>query len=111
MLKVKLNAEALPFFDRLVKEFETSEFLEPAKLRLAEFKETVPAGAPRQPEMRQRRRNARAGTPPALRPTRPHQRQAAPYTPTPTPTTAPTPAAPGGSTPPPPAPPPSARSL
>ena len=42
LLKVKLNAEALPYFDRLVKEFETSEFLEPAKLRLTEFKETVP---------------------------------------------------------------------
>ena len=46
LLKVKLNAEALPYFARLVKEFETSEFLEPAKLRLDEFKDTVPAGAP-----------------------------------------------------------------
>jgi outer membrane protein assembly factor BamD len=46
LLKVKLNAEALPYFDRLVKEFETSEFLEPAKLRLAEFKETVPPASP-----------------------------------------------------------------
>ena len=45
LLKVKLDAEALPYFDRLVKEFETSEFLEPAKARLAEFKET-PAATP-----------------------------------------------------------------
>ena len=46
LLKVKLDAEALPYFDRLVKEFETSEFLEPAKARLAEFKETAPAVTP-----------------------------------------------------------------
>ncbi len=45
LLKVKLDAEAMPYFDRLVKEFETSEFLEPAKARLAEFKET-PAATP-----------------------------------------------------------------
>jgi outer membrane protein assembly factor BamD len=46
LLKVKLDAEALPYFDRLVKEFESSEFLEPAKQRLAEFKETAPTTAP-----------------------------------------------------------------
>jgi outer membrane protein assembly factor BamD len=46
LLKVKLNAEALPYFDRLVKEFERSEYLEEAKQRLAEFKETAPAAAP-----------------------------------------------------------------
>jgi outer membrane protein assembly factor BamD len=46
LLKVKLGAEALPYFDRLVKEFETSEFLEPAKARLAEFKETMPVAPP-----------------------------------------------------------------
>jgi outer membrane protein assembly factor BamD len=46
LLKVKLDAEALPYFDRLVKEFETSEFLEPAKLRLTELKDTVPAAVP-----------------------------------------------------------------
>ena len=28
LLKVKLDAEAVPYFDRLVKEFETSEFLD-----------------------------------------------------------------------------------
>lgn len=46
LLKVKLDAEALPYFARLVKEFESSEFLEPAKARLAEFEETVPRATP-----------------------------------------------------------------
>jgi outer membrane protein assembly factor BamD len=46
LLKVKRDAEALPYFDRLVKEFETSEYLEKARARLAEFKETAPGLAP-----------------------------------------------------------------
>lgn len=46
LLKVKLDAEALPYLDRLVKEFETSEYLEKAKARLEEFKTTSPAPAP-----------------------------------------------------------------
>jgi outer membrane protein assembly factor BamD len=58
LLKVKLDAEALPYLDRLVKEFETSEYLEKAKARLEEFKATPPAApAP-----------AAAGTPPAANP-------------------------------------------
>jgi hypothetical protein len=113
LLKVKLNAEALPYFDRLVKEFETSEFLEPAKLRLAEFKETIPAGAPAAT-------GDAAATPqtpaPGTATPAPSTPSSAPgstvATPTPTPTSAPTtPAAPAGSTPPPPAPPPRAHSF
>lgn len=38
-------AEALPYFDRLVKEFEQSEYLEPAKKRIAEIK-ALPAAVP-----------------------------------------------------------------
>ena len=38
LLKIKRPAEALPWFDRLVKEFEQSEYLEKAKLRIAELK-------------------------------------------------------------------------
>ena len=46
LLKVRRDAEALPYFDRLVKEFETSEYLEKARARLTEFKETVPGSMP-----------------------------------------------------------------
>ena len=106
LLKVKLNAEALPYFDRLVKEFETSEFLEPAKLRLAEFKETTPAGAPAVT-------GDAASTPHTPAPSTPSPAPGSTVaTPTPTPTTAPTtPAAPAGNTAPPPAPPPRAHSF
>jgi outer membrane protein assembly factor BamD len=44
LMKVKLQAEALPYYDRLVKEFSSSEFLERAKQRLAEFQ--TPGAAP-----------------------------------------------------------------
>jgi outer membrane protein assembly factor BamD len=44
-LKFKQDAKALPVFERLVKEFEKSEFLEAAKKRVAELKATVPAAA------------------------------------------------------------------
>lgn len=37
LLSIKRPAEALPYFDRLVKEFEQSEYLEKAKLRIAEI--------------------------------------------------------------------------
>jgi outer membrane protein assembly factor BamD len=46
LLKVRRDAEALPYFDRLVKEFEASEYLEKAKARLAELQETAPGSAP-----------------------------------------------------------------
>jgi outer membrane protein assembly factor BamD len=46
LLKVRRDAEALPYFDRLVKEFETSEYIEKARARLAEFKETSPGLVP-----------------------------------------------------------------
>jgi outer membrane protein assembly factor BamD len=42
-LKVNRPAEALPFYERLVKEFEESEYLEHAKKRIAELKAAVPA--------------------------------------------------------------------
>jgi outer membrane protein assembly factor BamD len=38
MLKINRPAEALPYFDRLVKEFEQSEYLEKAKARITEIK-------------------------------------------------------------------------
>ena len=43
LLKMGLPAEALPWFERVAAEFETSEYLERAKRRVAEIK-TVPAG-------------------------------------------------------------------
>jgi tetratricopeptide (TPR) repeat protein len=47
LMKVKLEAEALPYYDRLTKEFESSEFLPKAKARLEEFKQigTAPPAA------------------------------------------------------------------
>lgn len=44
-LKIQRPAEALPYFDRLVKEFEQSEYLEKAKLRITELK-ALPAPTP-----------------------------------------------------------------
>jgi outer membrane protein assembly factor BamD len=44
-LKFKQDARALPVFERLVKEFEKSEYLEAAKKRVAELKASVPAAA------------------------------------------------------------------
>jgi outer membrane protein assembly factor BamD len=38
LIKLNKPAEALPYLDRLVKEFEQSEFLEPAKKRITELK-------------------------------------------------------------------------
>jgi hypothetical protein len=46
MLKAKHDAEAIPYFAKLVKEFETSEFLLKAKARLEEHKSLVQPGAP-----------------------------------------------------------------
>jgi outer membrane protein assembly factor BamD len=40
-LKVGKPAEALPLFDRLVKEFDQSEYLEPAKKRIEELKSSL----------------------------------------------------------------------
>jgi hypothetical protein len=45
MVKIQRPAEALPYFERLVKEFEQSEFLEKAKLRITELK-ALPAAVP-----------------------------------------------------------------
>jgi outer membrane protein assembly factor BamD len=44
---VKLNrqAQALPYYERLVKEFEQSEFLKKAQARIDELKATLPAAA------------------------------------------------------------------
>jgi len=41
LLKVQRAAEALPYFDQLIAEFETSEFLDLAKKRSAELKDTA----------------------------------------------------------------------
>lgn len=43
LLKVQRPAEALPYFERLVKEFEQSEHLEDAQKRIAEIKAAQPA--------------------------------------------------------------------
>jgi outer membrane protein assembly factor BamD len=43
--KVKRPAEALPYYERLVAEFERSEYLEEAKKRIADLKATLPAAA------------------------------------------------------------------
>ena len=45
LVKANRPAEALPYFERLVKEFEQSEFLELAAKRIAELK-ALPAAAP-----------------------------------------------------------------
>jgi outer membrane protein assembly factor BamD len=45
LVKLKRDAEALPYFERIVKEFDQSEYLEPAKKRIAELKATLPAAA------------------------------------------------------------------
>ena len=44
-IKIDRRAEALPYFERLVKEFEKSEYLEKAQRRVTELKSTVPAAA------------------------------------------------------------------
>jgi outer membrane protein assembly factor BamD len=43
--KVNRPAEALPLYERLVKEFEQSEYLDKAKQRIADLKATLPAAA------------------------------------------------------------------
>jgi outer membrane protein assembly factor BamD len=43
--KVKQPAVALPYYEKLVKEFEQSEYLEQAKKRIADLKATLPAAA------------------------------------------------------------------
>jgi len=50
LIKVKREAEALPYFERLVKEFEQSEYLEKAKMRITELKALpAPPGKGSQP--------------------------------------------------------------
>ena len=50
LLKVRLDAEALPLFEKLVAEFTVSEYLEKAKLREAELKaKMATAGTPATP--------------------------------------------------------------
>jgi outer membrane protein assembly factor BamD len=43
LLKVQRPAEALPYFERLIKEFEQSEYLDDAQKRVAEIKAANPA--------------------------------------------------------------------
>jgi outer membrane protein assembly factor BamD len=43
LLKVQRPAEALPYFERLIKEFEQSEYLDDAQKRIAEIKAANPA--------------------------------------------------------------------
>jgi len=48
--RLKRDAEALPWYDRIVKEFDRSEYLEPAKKRIAEIKATLPAAPGKGPQ-------------------------------------------------------------
>lgn len=50
LAKILRQAEALPYMERLITEFEKSEYLEKAKLRVAEWKATVAAAAPTEPK-------------------------------------------------------------
>lgn len=43
LLRVKLDAEALPYFDRLLKEFEASEYLQKARARVQELRARIDA--------------------------------------------------------------------
>jgi len=45
LVQLKRDAEALPYYEQLVKEFEQSDYLERAKKRIAELKETLGAKA------------------------------------------------------------------
>lgn len=52
-MRSKKGPEALPYFDRLVKEFEQSDFLERAKKRIAELQAAdtqPPSTEPKKPE-------------------------------------------------------------
>jgi len=49
LLKVNRKAEALPYFERLVKEFEQSEYLDAAKKRIDELKTPAATGKGLQP--------------------------------------------------------------
>lgn len=84
LMKVNLAAEALPYYDRLTKEFDTSEFLERARKRVADYKPVTPPPAKTDT-------SAAPTPPPATQPATP----SAPGTPTggvvPTPTPPPTP--------------------
>jgi outer membrane protein assembly factor BamD len=46
LAKVMREAEALPYMERILTEFEQSEYLEKARLRVAELKASVPAAKP-----------------------------------------------------------------
>jgi len=43
LIKISRSAEALPYFERLIKEFEKSDYLEQAHKRIAELKAATPA--------------------------------------------------------------------
>ena len=49
LMRANLAAEALPYYDRLVKEFDASEYLERAQKRLAEFQTMTPPADGGQP--------------------------------------------------------------
>jgi outer membrane protein assembly factor BamD len=65
LLKSNVQAEAVPYFDRLVKEFESSEFLLRAKTRLDEFKSAAPPQNPEQASTPSEPGTPLAPTPPA----------------------------------------------
>jgi outer membrane protein assembly factor BamD len=74
LVKVRLEAEALPLYDKLLAEFAASEFLEKAKVRQAELKANMAkAGAPATPPA-----DTDPATPPAT--TAPDQKPQPPQT-------------------------------
>jgi outer membrane assembly lipoprotein YfiO len=50
LIKLKRNAEALPFLERLVKEFEQSEYLAKAQARITELKGSLPTAPGKGPD-------------------------------------------------------------
>jgi outer membrane protein assembly factor BamD len=76
LVKSNRQAEALPYFDRLVTEFQSSEYLLRAKTRLDEFKSGVPPAPPEQAST-----PSEAGTPLAPTPAPPASPASTPETP------------------------------
>ena len=52
LLKVERQAEALPYFEKLVAEFEQSEYLEDARKRIVELEDATGDGRRRRPSRR-----------------------------------------------------------
>lgn len=60
LVKMNLAAEAVPYLDRLIKEYERSEFLERGQKLMAEAKATLPADAVRKDEKQDEKKDDKA---------------------------------------------------